>query len=167
MNKAIVTTLFVFAASVCAQNANSTKVSDQAFVTLAAQNDMNEAHLGELAADHASSQAVKDYAQMLVKDHTADYQELSALGRKAGVDVPTALDAEHVKRLAPLEKLKGPAFDKRFVREIIAGHETATAAYDQESREGQNPDLKIYAKQTVQVLEKHKDEAKLLLQSGK
>jgi putative membrane protein len=150
-----------------AQDTGPTKVSDQAFVTFAAQNDMNEAHLGELAADHASSQAVKDFAQMLVNDHKKDYQQLSTFGRKAGLDLPTTLDAGHLKLIAPLEKLKGPAFDRRFVREIVAGHETATAAYDEESRDGSNPELKAYAKGTVQFLEKHKDEAKLLLKSGK
>ncbi len=169
MKKAFATICCCFVSTVCAfaQDKGSTKVSDQAFVTFAAQNDMNEAHLGELAAEHASSPAIKEYAQMLVTDHTKDYKQISALGRKAGLDVPTALDAAHLKLIAPLEKLKGPAFDRRFVREIITGHETATAAYDQESREGQNPELKAYAKDTVLVLEKHKDQAKLLLKSGK
>src|SRR3954454_11377955 len=48
--------------SVCAwaQATGPTKVADQEFVTFAAQNDMAEAHLGQLAADHASSQAVKE-----------------------------------------------------------------------------------------------------------
>ena len=104
---------------------------------------------------------------MLVDDHTKAYQQISALGRKAGLEVPTALDASHLKLIAPLEKLKGPAFDRRFVHDIVAGHETATAAYDKESRDGQNPDLKTYAKETVLVLEKHKDQAKQLLKSGK
>jgi len=169
MKKAIATICCCFLSSVCAfaQDTGPTKVSDQAFVTFAAQNDMNEAHLGELAADRASSQAIKDYAQMLVTDHTKDYQQLSALARKAGLDVPTALDAAHLKLIAPLEKLKGPAFDRRLVREIVAGHETATAAYDKESRDGQSPELKAYAKETIAVLEKHKDEAKQLLKPGK
>ncbi len=157
----------LFSVGVYAQDTGSTKVSDQAFVTFAAQNDMNEAHLGEIAAERASSQAIKDYAQMLVSDHKKDYQQLSAFGRKAGLEVPTALDASHLKLIAPLEKLKGPAFDRRFIREIVAGHETATAAYDKESRDGKNPELKTYAKDTVLLLEKHKDEAKLLLKSAK
>ena len=169
MKKAVATVYCCFLSSVLAfaQDTGPTKVSDQAFVTFAAQNDMNEAHLGELAADHASSQAVKDFAQMLVNDHKKDYQQLSTFGRKAGLDVPTSLDASHLKLIAPLEKLKGPAFDRRFIHEIVAGHETATAAYDKESRDGTNPELKAYAKDTVQLLEKHKDEAKLLLKSAK
>jgi putative membrane protein len=169
MKKAVATIYCCFLSTLWAfaQDTGPTKVSDQAFVTFAAQNDMNEAHVGQLAADRASSQAIKDYARMLVDDHTKAYQQISALGRKAGLEVPTALDASHLKLIAPLEKLKGPAFDRRFVHDIVAGHETATAAYDKESRDGQNPDLKTYAKETVLVLEKHKDQAKQLLKSGK
>ncbi len=37
--------------------------NDQHFVDFAAQTDMMEAHLGQMAADQASDQGVKDYAQ--------------------------------------------------------------------------------------------------------
>jgi len=149
------------------QTTGAAATSDQDFITLAAQTDMAEAHLGQLAADNASSQAVKDYAQMLVTDHTKDYDQVSALARKAGLNVPTALDPNHIKKIAPFEKLKGRAFDRRFAHEMVTGHETAIAAYDKASQDGQNPDLKAYAKQTLPVLEKHKNEAEQLLKSGK
>jgi putative membrane protein len=137
--------------------------ADQQFVTLAAQTDMTEAHLGQLAVEHASSQTVKDYAQMLMTDHTSDYDKISALARKSGLMVPTGLDSDHNKKIAPFEKLKGVAFDKRFAHDMFSGHEAATAAYDKESREGQNADLKKYAKDTLPTLEKHKDGAKQLI----
>ena len=56
--------------------ARGSAMSDQQFVDLAAQTDMVEANLGQLAESAASSQAVKDYAQMLVTDHTNDYHQL-------------------------------------------------------------------------------------------
>jgi putative membrane protein len=85
---------------------------------MAAQTDMMEAHLGQMAADQASSQNVKTYAQMLVTDHTADYQQLGTLAAKAGLTVPTGLDAAHNKMIAPFEKLKGAAFDSRYVQTL-------------------------------------------------
>ena len=51
-------------------------MSDQQFVDFAAQTDMVEANLGQLAESVASSQPVKDYAQMLVTDHTNDFNQL-------------------------------------------------------------------------------------------
>jgi putative membrane protein len=155
------------AAASFAQNTGAAHTTDQGFVTLAAQTDMTEAHLGQMAAERAQSQAVKDYAQMLVTDHTADYTQLSAIATKAGLDVPKGLDAAHNKMIAPYEKLKGAAFDRRFEKDMVQGHETAIAAYDKESRDAENADLKAYAKQTIPTLEKHKNAAEQLGHPGK
>lgn len=142
-----------------AQNGASA-TTDQAFVDLAAQTDMTEAHLGQLAQENASSQAVKDYATMLVTDHTADYTKLTAIATKAGLTVPKGLDAKHEKMIAPFEKLKGATFDAHYAKAMMMGHETAIAAYNKESRDGQNADLKAYATADLPILEKHSSGAK-------
>lgn len=142
-----------------AQNTGSAATSDQAFVTMAAQTDMTEAHLGQMAANQASSQGVKDYAQMLVTDHTADYTQLTAIAQKAGLTVPNGIDAQHQHMIAPFEKLKGKMFDHRYAQEMVMGHDKAIAAYTKESRDGQNADLKAYATQGLPTLEKHKSGA--------
>jgi putative membrane protein len=142
-------------------------MTDQEFVDFAAQTDMMEAHLGQLAANQAESQGVKDYAQMLVTDHTNDYNQLTAVAGKANLNVPKGLDAKHDKMIAPFEKLKGAAFDRQFIHEMVTGHEAAIAAYDRESRDGQNADLKSYAQQALPVLEKHKNAATDLQKSSR
>jgi len=140
--------------------------SDQDFVNLAAQTDMTEAHIGQLAETNAKSQAVKDFAQMLVTDHTADYKQISMIAGQAGLTVPKGLDTKHDKVATSFEKLKGAAFDKRYVHEMVMGHQTAIAAYKKEAANGQNEKLKAYATQTLPTLEKHEKGAKDL-QSGK
>jgi putative membrane protein len=137
--------------------AQATAAADtgQKFLDMAAQIDMTEAHLGQLAADQASAQNVKDFAQMLVTDHTNDYTQLGTIATKAGLTVPKGLDAQHDKMIAPFEKLKGAAFDRRFAHEMVAGHQKAIAAYKKEAETGQNADLKAYASQTLPTLEKH------------
>src|ERR1700723_529541 len=98
--------------------AQGAPMTDQQFLDMAAETDMLEAHLGQMAADQAASQEVKDYASMLVTDHTGDYQQLTALAAKDGLTVPTGLDAAHDKMIAPFEKLKGAAFDSRYTHEM-------------------------------------------------
>lgn len=134
--------------------------NDQHFVDFAAQTDMMEAHLGQLAADQASAQGVKDYAQTLVTDHTNDYQQLSQAAGKAGDNVPKGLDAQHNRMIAPFEKLKGKAFDRRFLQEMVTGHTQAIAQYKKEADNGQSADLKSYASQALPTLQKHLDGAK-------
>lgn len=133
---------------------------DQKFVDFAAQTDMTEAHLGQMAQDQASGQNVKDFAQMLVTDHTDDYRKLSDLGTKIGATVPKGTDAAHDRMIAPFDKLKGAAFDRHFEREMVAGHEKAIAEYKRAASDAQNADLKAYATATLPTLQKHLDAAK-------
>jgi putative membrane protein len=142
--------------------AKGAAMTDQDFINMAAQTDMMEAHLGQMAADQASSQDVKTNAQMLVTDHTADYQQLGILAAKAGLAVPTGLDAAHNKMIAQFEKLKSAAFDSRYVQTMIAGHTEAIGVYTKESSDAQSADVKAYATATLPTLQKHLDGAKSL-----
>ena len=62
--------------------------SDQAFLKMAAETDMTEAHMGQMAQDQASEQGVKDLGQALIQDHTKDYNTLSQLATKLGATIP-------------------------------------------------------------------------------
>jgi putative membrane protein len=136
-------------------------MSDQQFVDFAAQTDMVEANLGQLAESVASAQPVKDYAQMLVADHTNDYSQLYKVAQQANVTVPNAIDEENNKTMiGPFQKLKGSAFDHRYIQEMITGHTKAIAVYKKEVADAQNPALKSYAEQTLPTLQKHLDGAK-------
>jgi putative membrane protein len=137
-------------------------MTDQQFVDFAAQTDMLEANLGQLAATQASSQGVKDYAQMLVTDHTDDYTQLGIVASKDNLVVPKGLDGAHDKMIAPFKNLKGPAFDRRYIQEMIAGHTKAIQVYTKEATDAQSADLKAYANQTLPTLQKHLDGAKNL-----
>jgi putative membrane protein len=138
-------------------------MSDQNFINFAAQTDMVEANLGQLAQTAAGSQRVKDYAQMLVTDHTSDFNQLSDVARQAGLSVPGAIDAEHNKTvIGPFEKLKGATFDRRYIEDMITGHAKGIAIYRKEAAEAQNPALRSYADHALPVLEKHLAGAKKL-----
>jgi putative membrane protein len=141
-------------------------MTDQQFVDFAAQTDMVEANLGQLAQNNAAEQNIKDYGQMLVTDHTNDYHQLYAAAKGASLDVPGSIDAEQNKALiTPLEKLKGAAFDHRYAADMVAGHTKAIAVYKKEAADAQNPALKSYAEQALPVLQKHLDGAKDLEKS--
>jgi putative membrane protein len=138
-------------------------MSDQQFVDFAAQTDMVEANLGQLANNVADSQGVKDFGQTLVTDHTSDFEQLKTAAQQASLNVPTAIDAQHNKAMIePFQKLKGAAFDRKYVQEMTAGHMKAIATYKKESEDAQNPAIKSYAATALPVLQKHLDAAKEL-----
>ena len=136
--------------------AEKTAMTDQQFVDFVAQTDMVEANLGQLAQTAATAQPVKDYAEMLVTDHTADYQKVSDLARQASLTVPTAIDAENNKKMIdPFQKLKGASFDHRYEADMVEGHTKAIEVFKKEAADAQNPALKAYAEATLPTLAKH------------
>ncbi len=143
--------------------ATAPAMTDQQFVDFVAQTDMVEADLGQLAQDVAASQPVKDYGQMLVTDHTNDFAQLHVTAQQANLTVPDSIDAENIKTtIAPFHKLKGEAFDHRYIHEMVVGHTKAIEIYKKEAADAQNPALKSYAEAALPTLQKHLDQAKAL-----
>jgi len=160
---AVTVLVLIASTSLMAQKkaAGKAAMTDQQFVEFAAQTDMVEANLGQLASTAASAQPVKDYGQMLMTDHTADMQQLSTAAQKAGLNVPNAIDSEHNKTMIdPFQKLKGTAFDRRYIQEMITGHTKAIEIYKKEAADAQSPDLKSYAQEALPTLQKHLSGAK-------
>ena len=167
LTKRILTTGFVCGALWCipaiAQTPTATATAaDKEFVDFVGQTDMTEAHFGQLAQDQASGQDVKDYGQTLVTDHTKDYNTITALATKMGADVPKGIDAMHMKMIDPVAKLKGHAFDHRFLADMVKGHEQAITKYKKEADSGDNADLKAYAAATLPTLQMHLQKAEEL-----
>jgi putative membrane protein len=141
-------------------------MTDQQFVDFAAQTDMVEANLGQLAQTSGDAQAVKDYGQMLATDHTKDFSDLHAAAQQASLTVADAIDVAHNKQMIdPFQKLKGASFDRKYAQEMVAGHTKAIAIYKNEADNAQNPAIKSYAQTALPVLQKHLDSAKDLAKS--
>src|SRR5689334_5346937 len=64
---------------------------DHAFMTAAAQGGTAEVELGKLAKDHGSNDAVKNFGQHMIDDHSKANDELKDLASKKGVTLPTSL----------------------------------------------------------------------------
>lgn len=134
--------------------------SDKDFIKMAGEADMVEAHFGQMAQDQASRQDIKDYGQMLVTDHTANYNDLVALAAKAGGDVPKGIDAKDNKKIDAFKSLKGAAFDHRFLAEMIQAHQQAIAEFKREAEHGENADVKAFANSTLPKLQEHLEKAR-------
>ena len=72
-----------------------------------------EVKLGELAGQRAQSAAVKEFAQMMVRDHTKGLNDLKQAVKGQGIDEPSQLDAKHQALYDRLSKLSGAEFDRQ------------------------------------------------------
>lgn len=140
-----------------ARTAPSSAVSTKDFVTKAAIGSMYEIEAGKLASDRAQKPDVKQFAQRIVKDHSAAEKDLKdALSKsKAGVQPPTGLDSEARQKLEKLKGAQGASFDTLYLDMMQDDHEEDIELFQTYSRSGDDPALKAFAEKTLPVLRAH------------
>jgi putative membrane protein len=142
------------------EKAQTLEKKDQKFITGAASGGLLEVELGKLAADKASSDDVKKFAQHMVTDHSKANDELKTLAQSKGVTVPTEMMPRHKKDLERLSKLSGADFDKAYMTAMVKDHEEDVNQFKEAARNSADPDLKAFADKTVPTLQDHLKMAK-------
>lgn len=134
----ILTSVVIAALSTTADAADKTSTSpptdaDIAMIVVVA--DTVDVDYGKLAVEKTGNQAVKEFAETMVRDHTAVNAKAVALAKKLGVtpeasDTSKSLKANGQKELAKLKALKGAAFDKAYVSNEVSYHEAVISLLD-------------------------------------
>jgi putative membrane protein len=129
----------------------------QDFVTLAAQSDMLEIDSSKLALTKSDNAKTKQFADKMIKDHTATSNELKALvtGGKVPASLPPTLDKAHQEKLDKLNKLNGRDFTKEYDYMQLAAHKDAVSMFERYSKEGDSADLKAFAAKHLPHLQEH------------
>jgi len=135
--------------------ADTVSAADKAFVMKAAQGGMTEVELGQLAASQGASQEVKDFGSKMVTDHGAANAELKTLAASKSITLPDKLDAQHAAMVDKMKALSGAAFDKAYVKAMVAAHKKDDALFSKEASSGSDPDIKAFAAKTDQTVKMH------------
>jgi len=136
-----------------------TPASDAKFMKKVAEGGKAEVELGKLAAEHGSSDAVKQFGQRMATDHGKAGEELAKLAQDKGVTLPADLDAKHKRLHDRLAKLSGADFDREYMREMTRDHDADVKEFQREAKSGKDADVKAWAAKTLPVLEEHKQQA--------
>ena len=134
---------------------NSLSSRDSNFVMQAAQTGMLEVQLGRMAVQRGSSPGVKRYGQEMVEEHTQKNQELMQLAMQKGVELPTEMSSQNKALGDRLSGLSGTSFDTAYKQAMIDSHNQAIALFQAQSQQGQDPELKAWAAQTLPNLQAH------------
>ncbi|MBV8885208.1 MAG: DUF4142 domain-containing protein [Chroococcidiopsidaceae cyanobacterium CP_BM_RX_35] len=135
--------------------------ADQQFMTKAAQGGMAEVQLGQLATQNGSSDAVKDYAQRMINDHTQVNNQLTALASQKGFTLPTSIDSKDQATYDKLSKLTGTNFDKAYIKAAgVQAHSQQVSLFQHEAKKGQDADVKAFAAQNLPTVQGHLQMAK-------
>ena len=138
----------------------STAYSNEGFIRNAAEGNMAEVKLGQLAQEKAQSPEVKKFAERMVNDHTKANEQLKQVANQEHVNFPTDVNSKDAATYRSLEKLSGPEFDKAYARTMVRDHEKDVAEFKHEASAAQTAPVKQYAQETLPTLESHLQEAK-------
>jgi putative membrane protein len=134
----------------------SAQPADQAnFLADAIRGNVAEAKLGQLAAERAQSQQVREYGDMLRKDHTKSLEKASSLASEIGVPASSELSAQQKKQFESLQKLSGEEFDTTFLSQMVSDHQSNIAKFSAQAQSGSDPGVMAFAKETLPTLQAH------------
>ncbi|HOC38139.1 MAG TPA: DUF4142 domain-containing protein [Thermodesulfobacteriota bacterium] len=138
--------------------------ADRTFLMEAAQGGLFEVTLGKMASQRASAADVKEFAQLMVTDHSKANDELKQLAQKKGVTLPTELDAKHSEKIESIAAKSGSEFDRAYMEEMVKDHEKDVKSFQKEAAEGEDAEIKAFAARTVPILEQHLQKAQGIFQ---
>jgi putative membrane protein len=129
------------------------------FVPMAAMSDKFEIESSKVALKSAKSDSVKQFAQQMIDDHTANSKMLMQAVKDAGgkMNAPRKLDKPHQAMLKQLRGAPGTQFDAMYINEQMTAHQQAVALFTSYAKKGDNKVLASYAKQALPTLQMHLD----------
>jgi len=152
---------------VLGNDANSTApaaapLTAQAFVNAAAASDKFEIESSKLAANSATSAAVKSFASRMISAHTESTAKLKSTlsGMSPAITPDDTLAADQQSKLDSLKSLKGADFDSAYSAAQVEAHQKALDTLNGYASSGDNPKLKEFASGLVPTVTAHLNMAK-------
>lgn len=156
---AVLGAMFIIAAAL---NSYTEAAGNQyGFVITAGQAGMAEVALAKMALAKSQNEDVRQFAQMMIADHTKAGAELKAMAARKNYDFPAELSAAQ-KTNAAMTRLSGPAFDKAYIQTAITDHQAAVSLFETEAKSGADVDVKAWAAATLPTINAHLQKAQAL-----
>lgn len=125
------------------------------FATNAADANLAEIDFANLAIGKTSNEQIKNFANMILKDHGAAHDEIIALAKSKNITLPATMSGENQKRRKELDEKTGTDFDKKYASLAEENHVKILAFLEHQARKGTDTDLKTYANKMVPTIKAH------------
>jgi putative membrane protein len=128
---------------------------EREFIMNAARGSVAEVQLGNLAAQKASSNDVKQFGERLATDHSQLGQKLQQLASNLNVTLSQELDTAQRNLVSRLEKLSGKAFDREYLKAMISDHTKDISEFERAASQATNPEIKQFVSEALPTLRDH------------
>jgi putative membrane protein len=148
--------------------AQAAKPSDPQIAHIAYTAGLLDIQAAQLALKASQNKEVRDFAQNMVTDHTAVNDKALALVKKLKVtpednDTSRALTKQAADKAKELSALKGAAFDKAYVANEVAYHQTVNGALEKTLiPSASNAELKDLLSTGLKIFQGHQQHAEHL-----
>jgi putative membrane protein len=139
--------------------------NETSFVTEAAGGNLAEIKLGQLASQKATDPKVKDFGNLMIKDHTGANNNLKPIAEAGGVKWPDNPPQDARATYDRLSKLSGDQFDRQFLDVMVLDHRKVAQLYEQALGKASDPKLKTYISSTLPTVRSHLQHAESIEKS--
>ncbi|MGK7389064.1 MAG: DUF4142 domain-containing protein [Candidatus Cyclobacteriaceae bacterium M2_1C_046] len=124
-----------------------------------------EVQLGQLAADKAQNEEVKDIAQQLVEEHKNANDKLQNVAQQLDFNIPEMMKEEHREKVEELQNVSGNEFDSKYIGMVIDLHNKDIDKFQNMQDKVEVQELKDWIGQTLPKLKDHKQRAEQIQQN--
>lgn len=135
-------------------NANE---DDAKFLVNAAEINLEEIQLGQLAQTQGRSAHIKELGKMMETEHTQAMEDLKTLAAKKQITIPTSLTDDGMSAKKKLMDTKASDFDKDFANMMVDGHKDAISKFEKAANDSHDSDIRSWATSMLPALRTHLD----------
>ena len=128
---------------------------DREFVRKAAVGGIVTVALGQLAQVLASNEQVKQFGRQVVEDHARANDELMALAKAKGVQIPLELAHDREALIGKLKSLWGAEFDREYMKAMVVHHKEFVPLFEAQAGSGRDPDVETFTGKRLPQLREH------------
>lgn len=153
--KPLVRIVLVAAALAAAPCAWSQERHVSSFLEQAAQDNIGEVEMAEMAQERAANDDVKYYARQIQQDHELAQERLEDIAEQENVELPDEPGKMHQQETQQLSQFEGEQFDRQYVQTMVQGHKKTIEEFEQQAQSAQDPLVQQYARQALPTLRAH------------
>jgi putative membrane protein len=148
-----------------AQESNNAKIKadsierDADFLVTAAEINLKEIKLGELAIEKGTLTEVREMGRMMKEQHTKSFNDLKTLAEKKSITIPMSITDKGQEAFDKLNGKPVSDFDKEYCDMMVKGHKEAISKFEKASTKCTDEDIRTWAAETLPLLHKHLDHA--------
>lgn len=125
------------------------------FAVRAANGGMLEVQLSQLALKKSPTPALREYADMMIKDHEKANAELKSLAVKENIKLPGIMGQDDQETYEKMDELTGSDFNAQYAKTMLNSHKKTVKMFEKAAEDVTNAGVRDFAIKTLPTLKMH------------